>query len=357
MIWRSAISIRCNAPWKRNETAPGGAFEMSQSRLSIALAGQGLKLPDAGRIAVFAPAQPVDLSALPRERVQVIQPFRPEHDRLTSQGYDCVLAPDGSYRAAVVFVPRAKQWAQALVAQAMAVVADGPVILDGQKTDGIESLLKAVRKRVQPGGVLSKAHGKLFWMASGDQFADWAEVPANVAPGLMTVPGVFSADGIDPGSAMLAGALPDTLGPVVVDLGAGWGYLGREILKRDTVTTCHLVEADHRALDCARINVTDARARFHWADATRWSLDEPADTVVCNPPFHTGRAAEPDLGRAFIQSAARLLKPSGRLWLVANRHLPYEPALDAHFARCQEIAGNSRFKVLLAERPTRQKRK
>ena len=56
------------------------------------------------------------------------------------------------------------------------------------------------------------------------------------------------------------------------------------------------------------------------------------DAVVMNPPFHTGRTAEPGLGQAFITAAARLLAPQGQLWMVANRHLPYETALGGQFA-------------------------
>jgi 16S rRNA (guanine1207-N2)-methyltransferase len=58
---------------------------------------------------------------------------------------------------------------------------------------------------------------------------------------------------------------------------------------------------------------------------------EPYDAILSNPPFHTGRRADPGLGRAFISAAARMLKPSGKFIMVANRHLPYEDALKDAF--------------------------
>jgi 16S rRNA (guanine1207-N2)-methyltransferase len=79
------------------------------------------------------------------------------------------------------------------------------------------------------------------------------------------------------------------------------------------------------------------------------------DAVVMNPPFHTGRAADPDIGRGFIASAAKLLTPRGQLWMVANRHLPYEATLSERFAKVSEVAGDGRFKVLQAERPARKR--
>jgi len=37
--------------------------------------------------------------------------------------------------------------------------------------------------------------------------------------------------------------------------------------------------------------------------------------------------------------------------MVANRHLPYEKTLMAHFSKVVDLGGNARFKVLRAERP------
>ena len=50
-----------------------------------------------------------------------------------------------------------------------------------------------------------------------------------------------------------------------------------------------------------------------------------------NPPFHDGGTEDQALGQAFIRRAAEALRPGGTLWLVANRHLPYEATLSAAF--------------------------
>jgi len=74
---------------------------------------------------------------------------------------------------------------------------------------------------------------------------------------------------------------------------------------------------------------------------------------VMNPPFHTGRAADPSLGRSFISAARAMLTPGGHLWLVANRHLPYEAALGEAFRNVDQIGTDSGFKVYHASRPVR----
>ncbi|MGD9863657.1 MAG: class I SAM-dependent methyltransferase [Pseudodonghicola sp.] len=312
-------------------------------------------LPDSGPVVVFHPRAGDDLAPLAQDRALLVQPFRPDHDALAAAGYQLRWdAPDDMrFAAALVCLPRAKRQAQALIARAAA-LSDGLVIVDGGKTDGVDSLLREVRKRVPVEGALSKAHGRIFWFrADPAAFADWTEPVSQRVDGFVTAPGVFSADGIDPASRLLADSLPAHPGRHVADLGAGWGYLAARLLADDKLESLDLVEADHIALSCAQQNIQDPRVRFHWADATRFQADRPFDAVVMNPPFHTDRSADPALGQSFISAAARLLSPRGQLWMVANRHLPYEAALTAAFAEHREIAGDSRFKILHAARPLR----
>ncbi|WP_421701425.1 class I SAM-dependent methyltransferase [Aliiroseovarius sp.] len=326
---------------------------MSASRLTLALEG-AVSLPE-GRIAVLGAHAGYDLSALPRESVQVVQRFYPDHQVWARLGYDVSVTPEGVFAAAVIVLPRSKAQARAMVAEALRITDDGLVVVDGQKTDGIDSLLKSLKKEVSIEQVISKSHGKIAWFRGG-ALPGWETSDTTLPGDFVTRPGVFSADKIDKGSEALLAVLPEDLKGHVADLGAGWGYLSRAILDRPGVTTLDLVEADHVALDCARLNVTDDRARFFWDDATTFEPRALCDVVVMNPPFHTGRAGDPELGRAFIRTAARMLKPTGRLIMVANRHLPYEQELSSRFAQVEDLGGTPGFKVLAAAKPRRQAR-
>ncbi len=331
---------------------------MIDTRLALALDEGGLALPSDGPIAVLKPSGNATLAALPKEQVRVIEGFKPLHDRWVSHGFQCQLEPDNAYAAVIVCLPRSKAEARAMVAQAMTLT-EGLVTVDGQKTDGVDSILKAMRNRVDVTAPLSKAHGKLFSCPASDPaaFVDWQAGPALTPGGFWTAPGVFSADGIDPASALLAEALPGTLGKQVADFGAGWGFLSAHVMTRDDVEVVHLVEANHLALECARRNVTDERAQFHWADVSEWQAPSQLDSIVMNPPFHTSRAADPALGQAFVAAAAKALAPKGQLWLVANRHLPYEQTLQDAFTNVFEIGGDARFKLFHATRPKRSSRR
>lgn len=170
-----------------------------------------------------------------------------------------------------------------------------------------------------------------------------------VVPGLeaWSQPGVFAWDRIDPGSALLAQHLPPLKG-AGIDLGCGYGALATVVLRSPAVAALKLIDLDRRAVEAARKNVDDPRASFEQVDAR--TLDETADLdfVVSNPPFHDGGAEDRRLGQAFIRKAAGLLKKGGVLWLVANRHLPYEAELNEAFKRVRPVADAGGYKLFEA---------
>ncbi len=325
---------------------------MLSQRLDLALESGAIELPDTGQIAVVGASGGTDLSGLPNDRVEIIARHFPDHTAFQGQGFNVAPKLNGPYVLAIVALPRAKAEARLTLAS-VAKVTSGPIVIDGQKTDGVDSMLKAARAMGVLGEVISKAHGKLFVLRNAD-FSGWvADGPIQIDGRFETRPGVFSADGIDPGSFALAEALPQKLKGRVIDLGAGWGYLSEAILARDGVSEVALVEADHVALEAAKRNIKDPRASFHWADARTFRPGMLVDHVVSNPPFHQGRRAEPELGQAFIRAAAAMLAPKGALWLVANRHLPYEKTLEDVFRTVTVLVQTQGFKVFHAASPHR----
>ncbi len=115
----------------------------------------------------------------------------------------------------------------------------------------------------------------------------------------------------------------------------------------DAVRAVEAVELDARALAAARRNIADRRMVFHcWMCGAaafcraRLRGDEPA--------FPCRRADDVGLGRAFLQRARGVLRPGGVLWMVANRHLPYEAVLAELFAKVEAMKETGRFKIVRA---------
>ncbi|MET7142128.1 class I SAM-dependent methyltransferase [Xanthomonas sp. PPL139] len=274
-------------------------------------------------------------------------------------------ADAGGYALVLVLPPRQREEARALLARAVALAAPGGVVVACQaNNEGARSGEDDLQHLAGLGGKLTKHHCRVYWTAPLQGRHDaalqqrWARLDA-VRPILdgrfRSRPGVFAWDRIDPASALLAEHLPADLRGRAADLGAGYGYLSAELLARcPQLTALDLFEADARALALSRANLAQAPAGvalgFHWHDVTT-GLPGQYDVIVSNPPFHApGRMERPDIGRRFIAVAAQALVPGGRLFLVANRHLPYEAVLDASFGETEVLATRDGFKLIHAVR-------
>lgn len=157
-------------------------------------------------------------------------------------------------------------------------------------------------------------------------------------------PGVFAWDRVDAGSALLAQTMPPLKG-AGADLGCGYGALATVVLRSPAVTSLRLVDLDRRAVEAAKRNIEDARVTFDWADTRTLEAGDGLDFIMMNPPFHDGGAEDRRLGQAFIRKAAELLGKGGVLWLVANRHLPYEHELKEAFKRVTLAGDGGPYKL------------
>src|SRR4249919_2476345 len=305
-------------------------------------------------------------SVLPAEartwRLQ--QDFRPWADALAAAGLESTPElPSGEFDVALLLAPRQRQHGRALLAQALARLAKGGVLVACAGNDaGARSLQRDLEALAGPTHALSKHRCRACWAVreGSDDTAlarEWlqADVPAREeASGLLTRPGVFAWDRVDAASALLAARLPADLHGRGADLGSGNGYLAAQVLARGhAVRAMDLYEADARALALSRHNLGEREGvelGFHWHDVCSGLPQKDYDFIVSNPPFHEGRADSPELGIAFIRAAAASLVENGRLLMVANRHLPYEAALAQAFASVRTLADQDGFKVIEARR-------
>lgn len=321
-----------------------------------ARAGAALAAVDWPGLACEAPFRP-DAEALQRAGFAVAG----EAEAAGSAGRDA--RGDGASPLVLLLPPRQRDEARALFAEALSRAAPGALVVASVANDAGAKSAEADFVRVAgPATTRSKHKCRVFWARAGQAGADpelaaqWRalDAPRPVAGGrFLSRPGVFAWDRIDAASALLARHLPSDLAGRAADLGAGYGYLSAELLARSPgITALDAYEADARALAMARHNLdrqaSPAMLGFHWHDVTA-GIPPGYDVVVTNPPFHAPDGRErPDIGRAFIAAAARALRPGGRLWLVANRHLPYEEALGAGFGQARLVAQEGGFKVVEA---------
>ncbi len=164
-------------------------------------------------------------------------------------------------------------------------------------------------------------------------------------------PGVFSWDHLDEATEALASHLRIEPGATVLDLGCGAGILGAVAGRLANGGAVTLLDADSEAVRCAEQTMAVsgvAEWRVLPSDVGSAVHADRFDVVVCNPPFHVGKATDLGLPVRFIEDAWAVLNAGGSLQLVANRTLPYENELQRVFGNRRTVHDGARFKVLEA---------
>ncbi|WP_404547325.1 class I SAM-dependent methyltransferase [Dyella jejuensis] len=325
-----------------------------------------LDLPADGNVLFLRARDGYRLREIARPGWLCEQSLRPFADALARSGFHVGEATAAArFKLVLVLPPRQRDEARALFARAARhAEEDGIVLACVPNAEGAKSAEADLAALLGTVSHLSKHKCRVFWAASRASTCNpslletWLALdhPQPNAAGYLSRPGLFAWDRVDAASALLAAHIPDDLHGRVADFGAGYGYLATQLIARcPHVTALDLYEAESRAIEPARLNLErtlresgrELACELHWHDVTV-GVERRYDAIVSNPPFHQGRADLPDLGRAFIAQAAKALVPPGRLWLVANRHLPYEATLAAYFEQTRNVVVQEGFKVIEA---------
>ena len=157
---------------------------------------------------------------------------------------------------------------------------------------------------------------------------------------------------MDVGTERLVAAMEIGVGDRVLDLGCGTGLAGLVAARRAGPGSVVLVDSDLRAVRSARRTLEAnriANAEVVLSDGVSMvSEDAPFDVVITNPPFHQGRKIDYEVARAFIHGAYQVLRPAGRLFLVANRFIGYDELIRETFGNVGVAYADSRYHVFTA---------
>ncbi len=179
---------------------------------------------------------------------------------------------------------------------------------------------------------------------------------------IATLPGVFSARGVDLASKLLLETLNgkshqkslEWSGKKVLDIGAGSGVLAVWAAQRGAKITA--LEEDLAGVLCIqntleRNNLVGNVLHSDVGSALLESehFPEQFDVILSNPPFHVGESLILEVAAEFIALAGVRLKTGGELYMVANVFLPYEKHILA-WGQVSEVARSKGFKVLRGQK-------
>lgn len=289
-------------------------------------------------------------------------------------GYDDGQLRPASCDMAVVFLPKARAELELRLALACWLVrAGGRILLVGEKKEGIAGAVRHFRARLPDATKVDSARHCQVWCATAAEpapafvLSDWLEWTSvehrGVSLRVAGLPGVFSVDALDDGTALLLDTLADA--PLnasrVLDFACGAGVIGAWLqlaarARGQGGPVVDGVDVQAQAVFCARETYrrNDCQGRILASDRLagvegRW----PA--VVTNPPFHTGVRTDTSMTERFLAQVSRHLQAGGELRLVANSFLPYEPLIARHVGPPERLAENRRYTVYRAFCPHRQR--
>jgi 16S rRNA (guanine1207-N2)-methyltransferase len=265
----------------------------------------------------------------------------------------------GPFDAALVRLAKAREEQEMAAHAVLSVLApQANFILFGGNDEGIRSAAATLAKLCGPIQTLAaRGHGRILAAVRPAEvqllrasLAAWRTVlPLEVAGTVrqwVTYPGVFAAQRIDAGSALLVEALPALApGCRVLDYGCGSGAIAAGVHCAQAAAVVAMLDNDTIALEAARENVPGARPML--ADGIAGG---PFDLIVSNPPLHAGVAEQHGFLHGLIARAPAFLAPAGCLQIVVQRRVALDRLFAQHFAATSVVAENGRYRVWRASR-------
>jgi len=170
---------------------------------------------------------------------------------------------------------------------------------------------------------------------------------------LSTLPGVFSWQALDDGTAFLLDNLTVTPGERVLDVGCGYGVIGLSAAIRGAGNVT-LTDDSLLATYCARASIKHNQALLAnvpidvaVGDLFAGIGSQKFNLIVSNPPFHQQFETDMHVTRRLIQESTMHLLTSGRLVIVANVFLRYDKLMRETFGsdNVRTVAENARYAV------------
>lgn len=181
---------------------------------------------------------------------------------------------------------------------------------------------------------------------------------------ISALPGVFSRDHFDIGSRFFIEQLAklQCFKGNVVDLGCGNGLLSIAVLyyakKSQQQGSLNLILCDDSELALVSAENNLAKRDYlsptlHHTDAL-YKVTGPIDTVMCNPPFHSGNRISTAAAERMFRQSAQVLAAEGQLLVIANRHLGYAASLKQLFSTVELLASDAKFVCYRCTQPLKQ---
>ncbi|MFT4020769.1 MAG: class I SAM-dependent methyltransferase [Acinetobacter sp.] len=285
------------------------------------------------------------------------------YQRHTYRSHFGIHFPDVNVNQVVIFVPKSKELLSYVLHQVMSHVdLQTQVFLVGEKKGGVERAAKQLREYGKTTKLDSARHCQM-WLLNVEKvekplpISHWIkqyQFDFNGQPiTVMALPGVFSQDHLDKGTAVLLPFLQQVKHGQLADFGCGAGVISCCLAKSHPNNTIFALDVDAFALQSTALSL-----EHNGIPTTQFSVqavtgiqDAPQnlDAIISNPPFHQGVHTHYAVSENLCAQSVGHLKSNGELWIVANRFLNYPLLIEKYMGSCSIRADQEGFKVLYAQ--------
>ncbi len=188
-----------------------------------------------------------------------------------------------------------------------------------------------------------RVNNEFNWLKQAQSF-NWQE------QAYLTLPGVFSHGKLDTGTALLLEHVPAPAHGKLLDLGCGSGVIGLSMKAAEPALDITLADIDAFAIRSSQLNSVrlNLPAAIQASDGLS-SIEGKFDYLFSNPPFHLGKETDYEFARRLFSEARQHLTRDGQMWIVANRHLPYEDWAAEQFRQVEIMVQDKGFKLLCVQ--------
>ena len=274
-----------------------------------------------------------------------------------------VADPNELYDGAIIYLPKAKAHFAMLLDNIQSVVkTHGTIAVVGSNDGGIKSIGKILKAKLGIAQKRDSARHCALWCSpnSGSEQSFTLDNYLTVSTHnlgdtswqVASLPGVFSHGSLDVGTQLLLESMPTITGKQVLDFACGAGVIGCYLAKRQPNLQVSFSDINGLALYACQksCELNGMTANVKPSNGLNEWHAERFNTIVTNPPFHTGVETDYQITETFIKAVGKHLLTAGQLFLVANRFLPYPELLDKHLQRHADLARSSKFCVYQARK-------
>jgi len=236
------------------------------------------------------------------------------------------------------------------------------ILLVGEKKGGIQSTPKLTKEFFSHCQKIDAARHCLLFaglakpekLTIAFNLADWFKEYQITVEGveliIASLPGVFSQQKLDVGTALLLSNLPNKMAGKVLDFGCGAGVISCFIGKKFTGIQLSLLDVSALALASAQKSLALNNLQGHVFPSNSLSkVNEKYHHVVSNPPFHQGVKTHYQASEDFLAGINKKLNNKADITIVANSFLRYQPIMQENIGNTRVITKAQGFTIYQAQ--------